>query len=585
MIVLPRPGPALLGIALALSTAGAAWSRTTAMEVAAHAPPRAQATDRGHAMVVAANPLAVAAGVRVLERGGTAVDAAVAVQAVLGLVEPQSSGLAGGAFLLVRDGRTGRVASYDGRETAPAGAGPGLFLDEGGRPLPFADAVLSGRSTGAPGAVAMLELAHRAHGRLAWRSLFGDGERLARAGFTVSPRLAEFIAGRAPEARAPDAVRYFSRPDGTPLRAGDRLSNPLYADALQRIAQAGSAGLLKGPVAADIVARVRAGPRPGTLSLADLAAYRPLRREALCRLYRQYVVCAPPPPAGGVGLLELMGLLGRTDIAGRGPQDPQAWLTFARASRLAYADRDRWVGDPAFVAVPTPGLLDPAFEAGRAALIATGADGAQVAAGTPPGALADGSTGTGAALEPGGTSDIAIVDRWGTVVSMTTTVESIFGSGRMAHGFFLNNQLTDFSFSPTRPDGGPAANAAAAGKRPRSTMTPVIVLDRRGRFVAATGSAGGNAIIAYVAKTLVATLDWGMTPQAAVALPNLVARPAEVDLERGAAPAVAEALKRTGMPLTTDAFEESGLHMIMARPSGGFLGGADPRREGVARGW
>ena len=536
----------------------------------------------GHAMVAAANPLAVEAGLKVLRAGGSAVDAAVAVQAVLGLVEPQSSGLGGGAFMLVRDGRTGVVTSYDGRETAPASATPTLFFGDDGAPLPFFDAVLSGRSTGAPGAIAMLELAHRAHGRLAWRGLFGDAERLARDGFTVSPRLAGMIVGRAPQAKQPDAVRYFSRPDGTPLQAGDTLRNPLYADALARIAEQGSAGLLKGPIAAEIAARVAQGPRPGGLTTADLAAYRPLARPALCRPWRGYRVCAPALPSGGVGLLELLGVLEATDIATRGPADPQAWVEFAQASRLAYADRDRYEGDPAFVAVPVAGMLDPVYDKARAALIPTlGA--APTPAGDPPGAPAAGAP--GAAAEPGGTSSFAIVDRWGTVVSITTTVESIFGSGRMVHGFFLNNQLTDFSFQPTRPDGGAVANAVAAGKRPRSSMTPVIVLDQGGRFVGAVGSPGGNAIIAYVAKAMVGVFDWRMAPQPALALPNLVARPAQTALERGAPPAEAEALRATGMKLDADAGEESGLQMILRAPGGGYVGAADPRREGVARGW
>ena len=586
-----RPRAAVLAAVLACGGAALAASATRAGQTpppraparpAAEASAPARRGEVGHAMVAAANPLAVEAGLKVLRAGGSAVDAAVAVQATLGLVEPQSSGLGGGAFMLVRDGRTGVVTSYDGRETAPASATPTLFYGDDGRPLPFFEAVLSGRSTGAPGAIAMLELAHRAHGRLPWRGLFADAERLARTGFVVSPRLAGMIAGPAPQARQPDAMRYFSHPDGTPLKAGDVLKNPLYADALARIAAQGAAGLLKGPVAAEIAARVAQGPRPGGLTTADLAAYRPRQGPALCRPYRAYVVCAPALPSGGVGLLELMGVLEPTDIATRGPGDPKAWVEFAQASRLAYADRDRYEGDPAFVRTPTAGMLDPAYDRARAALIPT-LDGPTVSAGDPPGAPAAAAPGT--AAEPGGTSSFAIVDRWGTVVSITTTVESIFGSGRMVHGFFLNNQLTDFSFTPTRADGGAAANAVAAGKRPRSSMTPVIVLDRRGRFVGAVGSPGGNAIIAYVAKALVGVFDWRMAPQAALALPNLVARPAQTALETGAPAAEAQALRATGMKLDTDVGEASGLHMILARPGGGYVGAADPRREGVARGW
>ena len=397
------------GLALGLILPPPALAARAAAAPAAARPP-AQPGLAGHAMVAAANPLAVAAGLKVLRRGGTAVDAAVAVQAVLGLVEPQSSGLGGGAFMLVRDGRTGRVTSYDGRETAPASATPTLFFGEDGKPLPFFDAVLSGRSAGAPGAIAMLELAQKAHGRLPWRSLFGDAERLARRGFIVSPRLAGMIAGDAPQAKTPDARRYFSRADGTPLKAGDRLANPLYADALRRVARQGSAALLTGPIAREIVARLHEGPRPGDLTLKDLANYRPLAKPALCRPYRTHVICAPQPPSGGVGLLELMGVLEPTDIARRGPADPQAWVIFAGASRLAYADRDRFEGDPAFVSVPTDGLLDPQYDAERARLIPT-VGAATVQPGTPPGAAPAGADAT---REPGGTSSFAIADALGT---------------------------------------------------------------------------------------------------------------------------------------------------------------------------
>ena len=570
--------PALAGAVLVLAAPPSATAKVRdAPHRAAH-----RLRPAGHAMVAAANPLAVEAGLKVLAAGGSAVDAAVAVQAVLGLVEPQSSGLGGGAFMLVRDGRTGRVTAYDGRETAPATATTGLFEGPDGRPLPRREGVLSGRSTGAPGAIAMLELAHRREGRRPWSGLFTDAERLARDGFVVSPRLAGMIAGRAPQAAEPDAVRYFSRPDGTRLEAGDRLKNPLYADALQRIAREGSRGLLAGPVAREIVARVHDDPRPGALSAADLANYTPLAKPALCRPYRSYRVCGPPPPAGGVGVLEILGLLETTDIASRGPKDPRAWVEFAEASRLAYADRDRYVGDPAFVRVPAAGLIDGAYDRARAALMPT-LDGADVSAGTPPGAPA--RPGPDATPEPGGTSHFVIADAQGTVVSITTTVESIFGSGRMVHGFFLNNQLTDFSFSPLDEDGTPAANAPGPGKRPRSSMSPMIVLDGRGRFVMAVGSPGGPSIIAYVAKALVAMIDWRMAPRDAFALPNLVARPDHTDLEAGADPAVAAALRARGLKVDDAAGEDSGLHAVLAAPGGGYTGGADPRREGVARGW
>ncbi len=532
-----------------------------------------------HAMVAAADPRAVDAGVAVLRAGGTAADAAVAVQAVLGLVEPQSSGLGGGAFMTWLDGRTGKLTVYDGRETAPAAAGPDLFLGPDGKELGFAQAVLSGRSTGTPGAVAMLELVQREHGRRPWASLFGDAERLAADGFVVGGRLAAAAGGRFPQAQTPDAQRYFTKADGTTIRQGDLLKNPAYADAVRRIAREGSAGLLRGEIARDLVARTREGIA-GALTEADLAAYKPVKREALCRPYRQYQVCAPPPPAGGVGVLEILGLLERTDIATRSPADPQAWVLFAQASRLGYADRDRYVGDPAFVSVPVAGMTAPDYLEGRAKLVAT-LGGAKVEPGTPPGAPAAAADRT---AEPGGTTHFVIADAFGDVVSMTTTVESPFGSGRMTHGFFLNNQLTDFSWGGRQGVGPHPANAPAAGKRPRSSMSPAILLDRRGRFVAAVGSPGGNSIIAYVAKAIVGFVDWGLPMQAAVALPNLVARGDVVSLEAGAAPEVAAALRAAGLTVRADAGEASGLHAIVKRPDG-FEGAADPRREGVARGY
>ena len=534
-------------------------------------------------MVAAANPLAVQAGLKALRAGGSAVDAAIAVQAVLGLVEPQSSGVGGGAFLVYYDAATRRVSAYDGRETAPSAAGPDLFLGPDGKPMGFVTDILSGRSTGAPGAIAMLALAHRDHGRLAWRGLFDDAIALARQGFIVTPRLSDDInSSFFPQPRTSDATTFFTRPDGRRYRTRDRLANPAYAATLQRIAALGPRGLLEGPIAADVIAKVHEAPIPGALSVQDLAAYRPKVDSALCRPYRAYVVCAPPAPGGGEGLLELLGILEHTDIAARGPDDPQAWVEFAQASRLMYADRDHYVADPAFVTVPTAGLLEPAYEAARAALIPT-LGGASAAPGAPAGAPAGPRPGADHTSEPGGTSDFAIVDARGNVVSMTTTVESIFGSGRMVDGFFLNNQLTDFSHTPDDPSGAPAANAPGPGKRPRSSMTPAIVLDRQGRFVAAFGSPGGNSIIDFVAKAMVGLVDWKMPMEEAFALPNIVARGDIVAVETGMRPDVVAALRAAGLKVRPDAGEDSGLHGVVA-VKGGLQGAADPRREGVVRG-
>ena len=340
---------------------------------------------REQGFVIAANPLAARAGMEVLERGGSAVDAAIAVQAMLSLVEPQSSGLGGGAFMTYYDGASRRISIYDGREMAPAQATPGMFLDSAGKPLPFNAAVLSGRATGVPGAVAMLGLAHKEHGKLQWSSLFGSAERTSDEGFIVSPRLGRLLAGNYAENSAPDVVAYFSNSDGSRMTAGDRLRNPAYAAFLRRLAGQGPAALYSGETAARIVARTRAAPLGGSMTMADLANYRPVKRDALCRPYRVYVACVPPPPSSGVGMLQLLGLVERTDIATRSPNDPQAWFLFAEASRLMYADRDRYVGDPAFVEVPVEGLLAPAYIAERARLIGSMAMPAP-AAGQPEGA-------------------------------------------------------------------------------------------------------------------------------------------------------------------------------------------------------
>jgi gamma-glutamyltranspeptidase/glutathione hydrolase len=540
-------------------------------------PPASTARPTETAFVITANPLAAEAGMAVLRRGGSAADAAIAVQAMLSLVEPQSSGMGGGAFMTYYDAGSRDVSIYDGRETAPAQASPTMFLDSAGAPLPFDTAVLSGRATGVPGAVAMLAMVHREHGKLAWNSLFGSAARAAEQGFTVSPRLGRLIAGNFAENGAPDVLTYFARPGGGLLKAGDTLRNPAYAAFLKRLAALGPSALYGGATGARIVARTRAGPLGGSMTMADLAAYRPVKSEALCGPYRMYLVCAPPPPASGVGMLELLGLLARTDIAARNAGDPQAWFLFAEASRLMYADRDQFVGDPAFVTVPVAGLLDRAYLAARARLIGASAMPAPTH-GDPTAAPALAPDRT---REPAGTSHFIIRDRAGNVVSMTTTVESIFGSGRMVDGFFLNNQMTDFAFSPVDSDGRPMANAVAPGKRPRSSMTPLILLTSDGGFAGAIGSAGGNSILAFVAKSLVAAIDWGMPMQAAIAAPNLVARGPNFQGEvTKFSPDVLAGLRARGIDLKPGQGEDSGVQGVLIR-GGKVDGGYDPRREGV----
>jgi gamma-glutamyltranspeptidase/glutathione hydrolase len=557
---------------LALAAALALGSCTSTPPPAA-SPPQVAAQP----FVVAANPLAAQAGLEVLRRGGSAVDAAIAVQAMLSLVEPQSSGVGGGAFMTYYDGGSRQVSVYDGREVAPAQASPEMFVGQDGKPLPFATAVLSGRATGVPGAVKMLALAHREHGKLPWGTLFADARRTASQGFVVSPRLARMIHSDAPENAAPDVKAYFSKPDGTLLDAGDTLRNPAYAEFLGRLASQGPEALYAGSTGAKIVARTRAGPLGGSMTMTDLANYKPVKREALCRPYRVYEVCVPPPPSSGVGLLELLGLLEHTDIATRGPNDPQAWYLFAEASRIMYADRDRYVGDPAFVDVPIAGLLAPAYVAERAKLIAPVA-GPPPAAGAPEGAKVAARDST---YEPTGTSHFIVGDASGNVVSMTTTVESIFGSGRMVDGFFLNNQMTDFAFLPRDAQGRPAANAVAPGKRPRSSMTPLVLLTPDGKFAGAFGSAGGNAILAYVGKTMVAAIDWNLPTQEAVAAPNLVARGTAFQGEvTKFSPEILAGLRARGIDLKPGQGEDSGVHAVMIR-NGRVDGGFDPRREGV----
>lgn len=535
-------------------------------------------------MVAAANPLAVEAGLDVLRAGGSAADAAVAVQAVLGLVEPQSSGLGGGAFMLYRDAETGEVTAYDGRERAPAAAGPELFFDEAGQVMPFLQAWTSGRASGVPGAVAMLGLAQSDHGKLDWPALFDDAIALADDGFVVSPRMAESLAGASrlgvlparPETRA-----YFFTESGDPVPAGHLLKNPAYAETLRALAAQGAGALYQGAVAEAIVETVQSEPVPGAMTLEDLANYAPQASPAVCRPYRVWLVCsAPPPSSGGVIVNEALGLMETFDMTAAGPHSAEGWHVMIDALRLAYADRDLYVADPEFVDVPVAGLLDDGYLAERAMQIAPDRAIARAEAGTPPGAPVRGADTT---QEPGGTSHFVVVDQWGDVVSMTTTVEATFGSQRMAAGFLMNNQMTDFAREAYGPDGAPLANAPAGGKRPRSSMSPVIVLDAEtGDFVLAVGSPGGNSIPSYVVKALVAMLDWGLAPQAAVDLPNIVARGDNTRVEAGFPEDVLAELRAMGHQIGPPQGENSGLHAVRMTPDGVLVGGADSRREGVA---
>ena len=563
-------GPGAAGLALSDAASAAMASRNAGEPVLAD-----------DWMVAAANPLAVEAGARVLREGGTAADAMVAVQTVLGLVEPQSSGLGGGAFLVYYDAKTGALSTLDGRETAPLAATPTLFQDHNGEPLKFFDAVVGGRSVGTPGTPALMETAHRKWGKSNWGGLFTDAIRLAELGFAVSPRMAESIANDAERlSRFPETAAYFL-PEGAPLEAGQVITNQPYADVLRRIAMEGTDAFYTGPVAADIVRTVQgAAGNPGVLSELDLALYQVKERPAVCASYRAYEACGMgPPSSGALTVGQILGMLEPYDLAALGADNPVSWRLIGDASRLAFADRGRYMADSDFVPMPTKGLVDAEYLAERAKLLQGDTALDSVAPGTPEfdHALiwADDES-----IEFPSTSHISIVDQYGNVLSMTTTIENGFGSRLMTNGFLLNNELTDFSFR-SHSDGVPIANRLEPGKRPRSSMAPTIVM-QDGKPVLAIGSPGGSRIIGYVATAIVGWADWGLNVQEALSLPHAVNRFGTYDLEAGT---VAESFEAA---LTDMGFEvnirdlNSGLHAIEIGE--GLKGGADPRREGIALG-
>jgi gamma-glutamyltranspeptidase/glutathione hydrolase len=553
-------------------------------------------TSRSHA-VAAANPLAVEAGHHMLKAGGSAIDAAVAVQMVLTLVEPQSSGIGGGAFLLYFDGRA--VEAFDGRETAPAAAREDLFLGVDRKPLPFHEAVVGGRSVGVPGAVRMLEMAHRQHGKLPWSRLFEPAIALAENGFRVSPRLHVQLRGEQHLKKDPVAAAYFYDPDGSPRAVGTVLRNPELARVLRRIAAEGSRALHEGDIAQAIVDKVRSHPtNPGGLGLQDLAAYQPKKREAICHDHaappRQYRICGfPPPGSGAIAIGQILGILAQTPAA-RLPLDPGGlpsaeWLhVYSEASRLAFADRAQYLADPDFVQAPAAGwasLLEPSYLAARARLVGP-ARMNDVQPGRPAGAP------VAHAPMPDqperGTSHISIVDAAGHAVAMTTTIEDQFGSRQMVRGFLLNNQLTDFSFTPADAQGRPVANRVQPGKRPRSSMAPTLVFDKAsGGLVMSAGSPGGASIIHYTAKALHGVLNWGLLPQQAVDMPNFANVGGPTALEQGRFPAATlQALRARGGEVREQDLT-SGLHVLARGTAHGevvWFGGADPRREGTVMG-
>ena len=550
--------------------------------------------------VAAANPLATDAGYQVLKAGGNAIDAAVAVQMVLSLVEPQSSGIGGGAFLLHSSGR--ELVAWDGRETAPAAATEKLFIGADGKPMPFYDGVVGGRSVGVPGTVRMLEQAHRAHGRLPWAQLIQPAIQLAEQGFQVSPRLATMLANEKHLIKDPVAAKYFYDAAGKPWPVGHVLKNPELAEVLKGIAARGSAALLQGPVAQAIVDKVTRHANPGQMALADLANYQPKRRAPLCHdlaaAGKTVEVCGfPPPSSGAIASGQILGILAQTPGAAMKPDAaglPTAdWLHYyTEAARLAFADRAQYVADPDFVQPPAGSwmsLLDPAYLKSRAALI--GAQSLKVAQPGQPGAVK-----TSFAPMPEqpeyGTSHISIVDAHGNALAMTTTIEDAFGARQMVKGFLLNNELTDFSFAPTGADGQPIANRVQPGKRPRSSMAPTLVFEKnadgsRGPLLMSGGSPGGALIIHYTAKTLHGVLNWGLTPQQAINLPNFGSTNGPSLLEeKKFPPATVEALRTRGAEVR-EMNMTSGLQAITRANVHGkpmWLGGADPRREGVVLG-
>ncbi|MFN3548541.1 MAG: gamma-glutamyltransferase [Mesorhizobium sp.] len=574
--------------ALLAGVSGGALAQQATDTVAPEAPSlvEAKAAVRARSqMVAAANPIAAEAGLKVLREGGSAADALVVVQTVLGLVEPQSSGIGGGAFLVWHDGATGKLTTIDGRETAPMAATPDLFLGPDGKPLGFFEAVVGGRSVGTPGVVRLMEAIHGSYGRKPWAELFEPAAKLAEEGFSVSPRLAGLIAEDAERLAGQESTRaYFLDAAGAPLTAGARLANPDYADTLRLIGREGAGAFYEGPIAQAIVAAVTGHPtNPGRLTLADLAAYEARERAAVCAPYRGHEVCGMgPPSSGALAIGQILGMLEGFDLGALGPSDPQSWRLFGDATRLAFADRGRYVADSDFVDMPK-GLLDADYLASRAALLRrdTALPADLAVAGEPPWDKAQLRI-DGVGLEVPATTHFVIVDADGNVASMTSSVENGFGARLMAAGFLLNNQLTDFSFSPEE-NGEAVANRVEPGKRPRSSMSPTIVM-KDGKPAYAIGSPGGSTIIPYVAQALVALIDWRMDIQEAVSLPHLANRFGRYEVEAGTtAEALTNDLTALGYEVRATAMN-SGLHGVAFLEGGILEGGADPRREGVAIG-
>jgi gamma-glutamyltranspeptidase/glutathione hydrolase len=548
------------------------------------APPQPAGNFAPHMMVAAANPLAAAAGLEMLKAHGSAVDAAIATQLVLNLVEPESSGIGGGAFMLVYDSKAKKTTSFDGREVAPQSATPGMFLDASGQPRAHFDPIPGGLSVGIPGVIGMLELAHQKYGKLPWARLFEPAIRIAENGFPIGPKLARTIAGAARMKNMPDIARMFFHADGTPMQEGELLKNPELAETFRAIARGGAKAFYTGPIAQAIVDAVQHAPgkNQGGMTMADLSGFQARKLDPVCGDYRVYHLCSMgPPSSGGVAIVQILGMLQRFPSSDLKPNSLLETHLFTQASRLAYADRAKYLGDASVVAVPINGLLDRNYIASRAALIDPAKDMGTAQPGNPPEKHAEYAPQV--SPENYGTSHMTIVDENGQVIAMTTSVETTFGAEIAAKGFILNNTLTDFSFQPVR-DGVAVANAPAPGKRPLSAMSPTIVFDRAGNFVLGIGSPGGPSIIEYVTQSLVAILDGGLSPQEAISLPRHLNTNGGTTLETSTwASQMAPQLTAMGHIVRTAGGEGAGLHVIQKVP-GGYRGGADPRRDGVVIG-
>ncbi len=570
----------MLAVLVVASTLATAQLRPAQPETASGWTAKKLATAKRY-MVAAANPLAVDAGVKMLERGGSAVDAMIATQLVLNLVEPTSSGIGGGAFFMYYDARSRAARAIDARETAPAGATAQLFEKADGKAMGFQEARVGGRAVGTPGTPRLLEVAHARYGKLPWKTLFEPAIELAEKGFPVSPRLHKLIVDDKGLADEPAARAYFFDAEGKPLAVDTRLKNPQFAATLRAIAQRGADAFYTGEIAQDITKAVQGHRNAGTLSMDDLASYRVRDVEPVCGPYRQWRLCGmPPSSSGGIAVLQILGALERFDMASVRPNSTQAVHLISEAERLAFADRGRYLADDRFVDVPVAGLLDRTYIVARSAQIAPEKSMGRAQAGAPPGARL--AWADDPVDEVMGTTHISIVDAEGNAVAMTTTIESFFGSRVMVRGFLLNNELTDFNFLPVEK-GAAVANSVAPGKRPRSSMSPMLVFARDGSLDMTLGSPGGSFIIGFVAKALVGMLDWKMDVQSAIDLPNFDSRNGPTEIEKGTElEGLAGALKAMGHEVRAIDMT-SGLQGIR-RTRGGWQGGADPRREGVARG-